>query len=207
MMTDRFAFDIEFTPAGDVLSGPGKTHYTRAEVDALVAAARRDATALASRTSDERAALALERISAALSPVGEHVARIAAELRREAAELALAAACKIAGDALDAQGADKAARAIAAAAAQLRAGPQVHVFAAPADADAIEAHLSLRRAGASAPTFHVVADPAARPGDWRIDWEHGAAGFSREAVEAAVAEALARTLGAPVDSQPDLFAA
>ena len=46
-----------------------------------------------------------------------------------------------------------------------------------------------------------------RPGDWRISWSEGPTGFSREAVEAMIENALRARLQDPVEPQLELFSA
>ncbi len=140
-----------------------------------------------------------------LAPVAPQLAAIAETLRREAAELAIAAASRIAGHALDANGAKVAADAIANAVRLLKNAPTVVVSAAEDAAPEIELRLeALRKEGrVSAITFTPSAE--ARPGDWRIEWAEGSAGFSREDVEAAINAIIEDRLQDPVEPQLELF--
>jgi flagellar assembly protein FliH len=199
----QFAFQTEFTPDGEVLSGPGRTTYSREEAEKLATAARNEGEAKA------RAAgfASVDRIVAHLSPVSAQLAQIADTLRREAAELALIAARKIAGGALDKAGEHAAAEAIASAIGLLKTNPVVTVSVAPDALVEVKSRLEqMQRQGQHAATT-FIADPKAKPGDWRVEWAEGAAGFNREQVEAAIEAVINARLEDPVEPQLELFTA
>src|SRR5579871_4298904 len=125
-----FAFETEFTPAGDVIGGPARKFYTREEAEKLASEARTHAEAQASAAHQARGYASIDRIAQHLAPVAPLIAAIAETLRREAAELAMIAASRIAGQALDNNGAKTAAEAIDAAVRLLRNTPSVIVTAA-----------------------------------------------------------------------------
>ena len=52
-----------------------------------------------------------------------------------------------------------------------------------------------------------VADPAAKPGDWRVEWAEGSVGYSREQVEATIEAVIDARLQDPVEPQLELFSA
>jgi flagellar assembly protein FliH len=199
----QFAFQTEFTPDGEVLSGPGRSFFSRDEAERLAAAARTEGEAKA------RAAgfASVDRIVAHLSPVSAQLAQLADALRREAAELALVAARKIAGQALDRAGDHAAAEAIASAIGLLKANPVVTVSVAPDSLVEVKARMEqVQREGRHA-VITFIADPKAKPGDWRVEWAEGSAGFSRERVEAAVEAVINARLEDPVEPQLELFTA
>lgn len=199
----QFAFQTEFTPGGEVLSGPARSYYSREEAEKLAAAARNEGEAKA------RAAgfASVDRIVAHLSPVSAQLAQIADTLRREAAELALAAARKIAAQALDKAGDQAAAEAIAVTIGLLKADPMVTVSVAPDSLVEVKARMEhLQRQGRHA-AITFIADPKAKPGDWRVEWGEGSAGFSRDQVEATVESIVNARLEDPVEPQLELFTA
>jgi len=202
-----FAFETEFTPAGDVVGGPQRKYYSREEADQLAAKALADGEARARQTAEVRGFASVDRIVAHLSPVSAQLAQLADALRREAAELALIAARKIAGEALDKAGAEAAAAAIAEAVRLLKHNPVITVSLAPESIPEVERRMDqLRRAG-RAVDMNFIADPAAKPGDWRVEWAEGSAGFSRDQVEAAIDAVVNSRLQDPVEPQLELFSA
>jgi flagellar assembly protein FliH len=196
-----FAFETEFTPAGDVIGGQNRKFYTRDEVEQMSASARTEGE----RQAQARGYASIDRMAGHLAPVAPQLAALAETLRREAAELAMIAASRIAGQALDANGTKVAAEAIASAVRLLKNAPNVIVSAAADAAPEIERRMeALRREGrVSAVAFSP--DTNAKPGDWRVEWAEGSVGFSREDVEAAIDAIIADRLTDPVAPQLELF--
>lgn len=209
-MTQRatpFAFETEFTPSGDVLRGPDRKYLSREEADQLAAKALSEGETRARQAVEAKGFASVDKIAAHLSPVAAQVAALADTLRREAAELALIAARKIAGEALDRNGEAVAADAIANAIRQLKGNPTVVVSVAPDALPQIERRLEqLRRHGIGA-SLQFIGDARAKPGDWKISWAEGSTGFSREAVETMIENALRARLQDPVEPQLELFSA
>lgn len=209
-MTQRatpFAFETEFTPSGDVLRGPDRKYLSREEAEQLAAKALNEGETRARQAVEAKGFASVDKVAAHLSPVAAQVAALADTLRREAAELALIAARKIAGEALDRNGEAVAADAIANAIRQLKGNPTVVVSVAPDALPQIERRLEqLRRHGIGA-SLQFIGDARAKPGDWKISWAEGSTGFSREAVEAMIENALRARLQDPVEPQLELFSA
>jgi flagellar assembly protein FliH len=198
-----FKFATEFTPAGDVVGGPQQRFFSRAEADQLTAKALAEGEARAR----QKGFASVDQIVAHLSPVSAQLAQIADTLRREAAELAMIAARKIAGQALDAAGTEAAAAAIAETVRLLKSSPVIVVSLAHEAIPEVEQRMEqLRRQGRGA-DISFVGDAKARPGDWRIEWAEGSAGFSREQVEAAIEAVINARLQDPVEPQLELFSA
>src|SRR5215467_12844089 len=131
----KFAFDTEFTPDGAILRDAAKK-ITPEEIEAQSAAAyqkgKHDAVAQAERET----AAALQGLADAASAI---VTRLDAEsraMREEAARVAIVAAKKIAGAALDSFGVHRAANAIEAAMDSLRHQPRLVVKLSPEAAEA-----------------------------------------------------------------------
>jgi flagellar assembly protein FliH len=198
-----FQFATEFTPDGDVIGGPKRKYVLREEADQIAASARAEGEARA----QNKGIASMDRVVGHLAPVSGQLARIADALRREAAELALIAARKIAGDALDKAGNEVAASAIAETIRLLKNNPVVMVSVAPDSIPEVERRLEQLRQQGRAANLSFVADPNAKPGDWRVEWGEGAAGFSREQVEAAIEAVIKDRLQDPVEPQLELFSA
>jgi flagellar assembly protein FliH len=198
-----FQFQTEFTPDGDVIGGPKRKYVLREEADQIAANARADGEAKA----QAKGIASMDRVVGHLAPVSAQLAQIADALRQEAAELALIAARKIAGDALDKAGAEAAANAIAEAVKLLKGNPVVTVSVAPDSVPEVQRRLEQLRQQGRAASLSFIADPSAKPGDWRVEWDDGAVGFSREQVEAAIDAVIKARLQDPVEPQLELFSA
>jgi len=203
VQTSPFLFATEFNADGDVLSGPERKYVSRDEADQLAASARAEGEARAKQAGFA----SVDRIVASLAPVAAQLSAVAEQLRAEAAELAMIAAKRIAGAALDRQGEEIAAAAIADVIRQLKLNPAITVAIAPDSIPAVERRLDQLRAKGVGGSVSFAPDPSAKPGDWRVEWEDGATGFSRAAVEAAIDTIIASRLQDPVAPQLDLFAA
>ena len=142
-----------------------------------------------------------------LAPVAAQLSAVAEQLRAEAAELAMIAARKIAGAALDRAGEEAAAQAITEVVRQLKLSPNISVSVAPEAYADMERRLEQLRAKGIGGAITFVPDPRAKLGDWRVTWAEGSAGFSREGVEAAIDAIITARLQDPVAPQLDLFSA
>jgi flagellar assembly protein FliH len=202
-----FSFETEFTPQGDVLRGPDRKYFSREEADQLAAKARADGEMKARQTVEARGFASVDKIVAHLAPVAAQLAGIAEQLRAEAAELAIIAARKIAGNALDKAAAEAAATAIMEVVRQLKLNPIITVSIAPDSINEVERRMEqLRRQGLGA-NLAFVPDANARAGDWTVVWGEGSAGFSREGVEATIEAIINARLQDPVAPQLELFSA
>jgi len=205
--TSPFRFATEFTPEGEVLSGPDRKYFSREEADQLAAQARTEGEARARQATEAKGFASVDRIVVSLAPVAAQLQAIAESLRAEAAELAMIAARKIAGAALDRAGEEAAAIAIADVVAQLKTGPAIVVACAPDALASIEQRLEQLRAKGIGAGIAFRADPRAKPGDWRVEWAEGSTGFSREGIETAIDAVLRARLQDPIAPQLDLFSA
>ena len=203
VQTSPFLFATEFNADGEVLSGPERKYFSRDEADQLAAKARAEGEARAKQAGFA----SVDRIVGALAPVAAQLSAAAEQLRAEAAELAMIAAKRIAGAALDRQGEEIAAAAIADVIRQLKLNPAITVAISPDAIPAVERRLEQLRAKGVGGSVSCAPHPRAKPGDWRVEWADGATGFSRDAVEAAIDTIMASRLQDPVAPQLDLFAA
>ncbi|MEP7211275.1 MAG: hypothetical protein ABI740_10595 [Alphaproteobacteria bacterium] len=196
-----FAFQTEFTPTGDVIGGANRKFYTRDEVEQMSASARTEGE----KQAQARGYASIDRMAGHLAPVAPQLAALAETLRREAAELAMIAAVRIAGHALDANGSKVAAEAIASAVRLLKNAPNVIVSAAADAAPEIQPRLETLRKEGRVGAIAFSPDESAKPGDWRVEWAEGSVGFSRDDVEAAVNAIIEARLNDPVAPQLELF--
>ena len=202
-----FMFETEFTPQGDVLRGPDRKFFSREETDQLAAKARVEGEAKARQAAEVKGFQSVDKIVAHLAPVAAQLSSIAEQLRAEAAELAMVTARRIAGDALDRNGQEAAATAIADVIRQLKLNPVITVSLAAESIPEVERRMEqLRRQGIGT-NIAFVADSNARPGDWKVTWGEGSTSFNRDAVEAAVDAIIKARLQDPVAPQLELFSA
>ena len=202
-----FQFATEFTADGEVLSGPARKYFSREETDEMAARARAEGEARARQAAEAKGFASVDRIVVTLAPVAAQLSAVAEQLRAEAAELAMIAARRIAGAALDRNGEESAAQAIAEVMRQLKLNPAITVFVAPDSIPQVERRLEQLRAKGVGGSVSFAADPKARPGDWRVVWAEGSTGFNRESVEAAIDAIINARLQDPVAPQLDLFSA
>jgi len=202
-----FLFATEFTSSGEVLSGPERKYFSREETDQLAARARNEGEAKARQTIEAKGFASVDRIVVSLAPVAAQLSAIAEQLRAEAAELAMIAARRIAGAALDRNGEEAAALAIAEVVRNLKMNPTITVGLPPEAMPEVQRRLDQLRAKGVGTGISFVPDPRAKPGDWKVVWAEGSAGFSRESVEAAVDAIIQSRLQDPVGPQLDLFSA
>ncbi len=200
-----FTFQNEFTPDGEFLSGNSPSYRRVEEVEDAIAAIRKQTQDDAMASIEARIAASLEAILAQLSPTPEKISEIAKGLRNEAIDLAMTATKVVAGRALDEFGEDTASEAVAQAAKQLRQATRITVLVTPE----AEAAIALRVQNMPGVNSNVsfIADPAARPGDWRIEFDDGAVGFDRDRTISVIEACLDQRKDDPVEDQLDLFGA
>ncbi len=169
----RYGFDTEFAPDGAVVREAPK-RLTPEEIAAECAVAyergKQDAVAQAER----KVAAALEALADAASAVLTRLDTESAAMREEAARIALGAARKIAGEALDAFGAERAAAAVEAAMDALRHQPRLLVKLPAADAEVLKQRIAaMCETHAYAGAVLVRAEDSLRTGEVVIDWSDG----------------------------------
>lgn len=203
MTGNAFIFDTEFAPDGAVLQGGEQSYYSREEAAEI----RQRAHLAGEQAAQDQGVAALHSFVSNINAVHAALAQAAAQVREEAAELALAAARKIAGVALDKNGEEAAADALAEAVRNLKSGPAI-VVSVPEDAlPELLPRLEKLKAEGAVDAIRLQASETAQPGDWRIEWAEGGQGFDREQVAEAVEAAVRARLQDPVAVQPDLFSA
>lgn len=191
----KYAFDTEFTPDGEIMVEPPK-RITPEDVQAAntdgYEKGKNDATAQAER----RTAAALEAIADAASAVLTRLDAESHAMRVEAARIAMAAAQKIAGAALDSFGIERAAQAVEATMDALRHQPRLVVKLPPEMAEQLKPRITgMCETHAYASAVLVRAEPGLKNGAVVIDWSDGviamdpadAARRIEELIEAALA--------------------
>lgn len=169
----KYAFETEFSPEGEIMREPPK-RITPEEVSAAgdegYERGKNDATAQAER----RTAAALEAIADAASAVLTRLDAESQAMRAEAARVALAAAQKIAGAALDGFGIERAAQAVEAAMDSLRHQPRLVVKLPPDMAEQLKPRITeMCETHAYASAVLVRAEPGLKAGEVTIDWSDG----------------------------------
>lgn len=191
----RFVFETEFARDGaDACAAPKRPErFSRAEAEAMEQAAyqrgAQDAAAKAAQELAQSSAAAAQALTKLLNELG----RERASLRAEAATLALAAARKIAGAALDSYSVDRIMASIDAALDALRHNPRVVITIAPSQVEALRERLQ-EAAPHHAGAIIVRGAEGFAVGDVSIDWGDGAVIDKSEdalrAIEARVVQAL-----------------
>jgi len=115
------------------------------------------------------------------------------------------AARKIAGAALDKNGEETAALAISDVIRQLKLSPSITVSVAPEAHAEMERRLEQLRGKGIGGAITFVPDAAAKPGDWRVVWAEGSAGFTRAGIEAAIDAIITARLQDPVARSSTCF--
>jgi flagellar assembly protein FliH len=193
----KYAFETEFAPDGEIMREPPK-RITPEEVQAAdtegYERGKQDATAQAER----RTAAALEAIADATSAVLTRLDAESHAMRVEAARVALAAAQKIAGAALDAFGIERAAHAIEAAMDALRHQPRLVVKLPPELAEQLKPRITeMCETHAYASAVLVRADPALKNSEIVIDWSDGVIAMDPADAARRIEELIDAALAAP----------
>jgi flagellar assembly protein FliH len=193
----KFAFDTEFAPDGAIVStaprklGPDEV---RAERDDAYKAGARDATAQAER----EAAAALQALADAASAVLTRLDVESRTMREEAARVALAAARKIAGAALDAYGPERAAAAVEAAMDMLRHQPRLVVKLSPEAAEQLGPRIAeMCETHAYAGAVLVRPQAGLRNGDVVVDWADGVISMNPDEAAKRIEDLIEAALAAP----------
>lgn len=171
----KYAFDTEFAPDGEIMRAANAPKRLTAEE---IAAERNSAYEQGKKDglvqAEQETAAALQALASAAAAILNRLDAESRAVRAEATRVALASARKIAGEALDAFGADRVAAAVEAAMDALRHQPRLLVKLAPNDADKLRARIEeLCETHAYAGAVLVRAEPNMKPGQISIDWSDG----------------------------------
>jgi flagellar assembly protein FliH len=194
----KFAYDTVFDPNGAIVRGADgfRTQFTADEV----AAARNAAFAEGRQAGEQDVLRALETLAASMAGVLGRLDEECRTLRDEAAAIALAAARKLAGAALDACGEERVLTAVEDTMETLRAAPRLVVRLAPALAETLGERLTeTARTHGFDGALSVRADPSIQHGDITLDWAEGAIAYDREAAFARIDDLITRALSSGPD--------
>jgi len=191
----KYPFDTEFSPSGEILSDAPK-RLSPEEVEQERAVAYKQGAQDATAEAERQTAAALQALADAASAIRTRLDAESRAMRQEAARVAMAAAHKIAGAALHAFGAERAAAAIEQALDALRHQPRLVVKLAPETAETLRPRIeAMCAAHAYAGAVLVRAEAGLKAGEVTIDWSDGvvtmkakdAAGRIDALIEAALA--------------------
>jgi flagellar assembly protein FliH len=193
----KFTFDTEFSHSGEVfrVEAARRASFTPGEVEHERQIAYAQGQADAMVKAEEALAHAAQTLARQAQLIVGHLSRDSATLRQEATMLALAAARKIAGTAIDQFGEETIAAAVEDALSHLRHGPRVAVRVAPDIAEKMTPRLedAARSVGFEG-GLAVRADASVAPGDVSIEWAGGAVILEHAETAARVEEAIMRRL-------------
>lgn len=193
----KYGFDTEFGPDGAIVRDAPKK-LSPEEIAAECAAAyergKHDAVAQAER----QAASALQALADAASAVLTRLDAESRATREEAAHVALAAAKKIAGVAVEGFGIERAQAAVEAAMDALRSQPRLVVKLPPQIADELKPRIAaMCETHAYAGAILVRAEPSLRAGEVIIDWAEGVVSMSPDEAAIRITELVEAALAAP----------
>ena len=196
----KYAFETEFGPDGAIVKDAAPK-LTPEEIEAERAAAyergKQDAVAQAER----QAAAALQALADAASAVLTRLDAESQSMRAEAAHVAIAAARKIAGAALDAFGEERAAAAIEAAMDALRHQPRLVVKLSPDVAENLKPRIAeMCETHAYAGVVLVREQAGLRTGEVIIDWSDGLIAMNPDEAAERINSLVEVALAAPTTS-------
>lgn len=195
-----FSFDTEFDASGVVVQPsawqPTRRAYAVAEVEALVAEARRQAREEALAEAESLQAMALSAIGEALTAAVPALSRVARAHREQSAELALAAARVVAAAALDRFPAAPLQAALEALGQEIDASPRMVIRTGALD-DVARSRIEQLCADAGFTGVAAFRDePGMPPAAFQLEWADGRAEFEPDAAFTRMREALHSALAA-----------
>jgi flagellar assembly protein FliH len=196
----KYAFDTEFGPDGAIVKNAAPK-LTPEEIEAERSAAyergKQDAVAQAER----QAAAALQALADAASAVLTRLDAESQSMRAEAAHVAIAAARKIAGAALDAFGEERAVAAIEAAMDALRHQPRLVVKLSPEAAEGLKPRIAeMCETHAYAGAVLVREQAGLSAGEVIIDWSDGVIAMNPDEAAQRINTLVETALAAPATS-------
>ncbi len=193
----KYTFDVEFRREGDLVSNAArarqKKSYTTEEIDQLSARAYEQGIKSGQVRAAEALAAEIADLVAALREMLERTRQATDDVRQEASMLALAAARKLATAAIDQLPAADVEMTLRGALHQAIGEPRVVLSASQKVVEVLRPQLEeIALQEGFDGRLALVADPAMAMADCRIDWRGGGAERSEGAIEAAIAELIAR---------------
>lgn len=203
---ESFMFETEFAPDGKVVSS-GETsfkRYRQEEVDALCAEARQQGVAAVEAETERRIAAVAEGVLQHLNPILPFAKQLAEQMRRECAELALLAARKLAGAALEHVPDAAIEDSLSEVLSHLPKGFRIVLKVHPDVAERIGAAIAPRLPAES--ELIVEHDPKAGHGAWDLHWDSGGFSHDPQALAERLDAILHDHLNQSIEEQGDLFA-
>jgi flagellar assembly protein FliH len=196
----KFSFDTVFDAGGDIASAPPpvrKKLFLPEEVEQIRAAAYAEGERSAVVLAEQEAAQALAVLAQAAQTALGSLAAVAHEHRSQSAGLALAAARKIAGAALEQFPEAPVTAALEAMAREIEAEPRLLARVAPHLVERLQAALETAATSIGfSGQITARADPDLPLGAFVLDWGDGRCGFDPIAAAERVTEALEAALAA-----------
>jgi len=198
----KYTFDVEFRPEGDLVSNAARARqkraYTMDEIDQLSAKARDQGMKAGQVRAVEAQALEVAKLVEALKGVVARTTRATDEVREEASMIALAAARKLAGAAVEALPTADVEEVLRHALHQALGEPRIVLHTSPQVAELLRPRLAEIAHEEGFEGRVVVAGEAAMgSADCRIEWRGGGAERSTQQIETAIGELIARRFSHP----------
>jgi flagellar assembly protein FliH len=198
----KYTFDVEFRPEGDLVSNAARARqkkaYTTEEIDALSSKAREQGLKSGQVRAAEQQAQEVGKLVLALRDVLARSSKATEDVREEASLIALAAARKLAGHAIDALPSADVEDVLRYALRQALGEPRIVLHASPKVAEILRPKLAeIAHEEGFEGRVAVTGDAAMGHADCRIEWRGGGAERSQAAIEAAIAELIARRFSNP----------
>ncbi len=193
----KYAFDTEFTPDGGIVTeAPKKFEASEVEVERKAAYKQGADDALAA--AERQTAAALQSLADKLTTLITKLESESRAMRDEAAGVALAAARKIAGAALDAYGEERAIAAIEAVLDTLRHNPRLIVKLAPEACETLKPRIQeMADQHGYGGAILVRAQPGMRSGEVSIDWSDGVISMNPDDTAKHIEDLIDAALAAP----------
>jgi flagellar assembly protein FliH len=193
----KFTFDTEFRADGDHVSNAARARqkkaYTVDEIDALAAKAREQGVKSGQVRALEAQAQEVARLVESLKSVVQRAGQATDDVREEASLLALAAAKKLAGAAVDALPAADVEEVLRHALHQALGEPRIVLHTSQAVAELLRPRLAeIAHEEGFEGRVVVAGDAQLGNADCRIEWRGGGAERSTAQIEAVIAEMIAR---------------
>jgi flagellar assembly protein FliH len=199
----KFTFDIDFDDrAAEEAEARARKSFSTEEIETLKRDAREEGRKQADILATQAVAASIGQVAAAMVAAIEAMDGEVERLRAEAASLALAAARKLAGAALNHAPEAEIAEALNVALHHAIGEARVVVKTPPALAKAIESRAAEIAAEQGFEGRILIAgDNSLSGADCRIEWRSGGVERSHPMIENALADLIARRFGRVADSQ------
>jgi flagellar assembly protein FliH len=199
----KFTFDTDFDDrAAEEAEARARKSFSTEEIETLKRDAREEGRKHADILATQAVAASIGQVAAAMLAAIEAMDGEVERLRAEAASLALAAARKLAGAALDHAPETEIAEALNVALHHAIGEARVVVKTPPALAKAIESRAAeIAAEQGFEGRIQIAGDSTLSGADCRIEWRGGGVERSHSVIENALADLIARRFGRIADSQ------